>query len=69
MSETPRRYRPDMAALKPELRKIERRLMLRGALSLGALSMLSGCGELDSDDAVDRALRAMLRFNDRVQGW
>lgn len=66
-SKTP--YRPDLSALRPEFRRIERRMMLRGALSLGALTMLSGCGELDSDDAVDRALKAMLGFNDRVQGW
>ncbi len=65
----PKSYRPDLSALQPEFRRIERRLMLRGALSLGALSLLSGCGELDSDDAVDRVLRDMLSFNDRVQAW
>ena len=69
MSDVPKPSRPDLSLWRPELKKIERRMMLRGALSLGAVSMLSGCGQLDSDDAVDRALRAMLRFNDRVQGW
>ena len=48
--------------------RLERRLMLRGALSLGALSLLGGC-DLEDDDAVDRALFAMLRFNDRAQAW
>jgi DMSO/TMAO reductase YedYZ molybdopterin-dependent catalytic subunit len=49
------------------LRKIERRLLLRGGLSLASLAMLTGC-DLSSDDSlVDRALWAMLRFNDRVQ--
>ena len=51
---------------QPELRKLERRLFLRGAFSLGALSLLSGC-DLTDGDAVDRALWAMSRFNDRVQ--
>ena len=52
----------------PELRRVERRLVLRNALSLGALTMLTGCGDLSgNDDLIDRALWAMLRFNDRVQ--
>jgi DMSO/TMAO reductase YedYZ molybdopterin-dependent catalytic subunit len=52
--------------LQPELKQIGRRLFLRGSLSLGALSLLASC-DLSSDDAVDRALRAMLFFDDRVQ--
>ncbi|HTZ71503.1 MAG TPA: molybdopterin-dependent oxidoreductase [Acetobacteraceae bacterium] len=52
----------------PELHRVERRLLLRGGLSLGALSLLTGCGDLSTDDGlVDRMLWAMLRFNDRVQ--
>ena len=43
-----------------------RRLFLRGTLSIGALSLLTGCN-LEDDDAVDRALSAMSRWNDRVQ--
>jgi len=39
-----------------------------GGLSLGALTMLTGCN-LTSDGAVDNALRAMSRWNDRVQAW
>ena len=42
--------------------------MLRGALSVGGLSLLGGC-DLEDDDAVDRALFAMLRLNDRAQAW
>ncbi len=48
------------------LRHVERRLMLRGALSLGAVGLLTGCN-LEDDDAVDRALFAMSHWNDRVQ--
>lgn len=51
----------------PELRRVERRLLLRGGLSLGALTLLAGC-DLSSDDSlIDRALWSMLRFNDRMQ--
>lgn len=52
--------------VKQELRNLDRRRFLRGGLSLGALSLLTGC-DLSSDDSVDNALRAMSRFNDRVQ--
>ncbi len=61
-----RRPAVPLADLRPELRRVERRLFLRGSLSLGALSMLTGC-DLSSNDLVDRALRAMLRFDDGVQ--
>lgn len=54
------------ADFRTQLHKIERRLFLRQSLSLGALAMLSGC-TLKDDDAVDRLLFAMSRFNDRVQ--
>jgi DMSO/TMAO reductase YedYZ molybdopterin-dependent catalytic subunit len=51
-----------------EIARVERRMLIRGGLSLGALTMLTGCGDLSTkDDLVDRALWAMLRFNDRVQ--
>jgi DMSO/TMAO reductase YedYZ molybdopterin-dependent catalytic subunit len=49
-----------------ELVKLERRLLLRSSLSLGALALLSGCN-LQDGDAVDRVLWAMSRWNDRVQ--
>jgi DMSO/TMAO reductase YedYZ molybdopterin-dependent catalytic subunit len=43
-----------------------RRLFLRGTLSIGAVSLLTGCN-LEDDDAGDRVLSAMSRWNDRVQ--
>ena len=53
-------------AFRPQLRKVERRLMLKSSLSLGALTLLTGC-DLADGDVTDRVLWAMLRFNDRVQ--
>jgi DMSO/TMAO reductase YedYZ molybdopterin-dependent catalytic subunit len=50
----------------PLVRAIERRGVLRGSLSLGALTMLTGCN-LDDNDSVQTALRAVSGFNDRVQ--
>jgi DMSO/TMAO reductase YedYZ molybdopterin-dependent catalytic subunit len=58
-------WRPRLALVETGL---QRRGLLRGALSLGALAMLSGC-DLQDGDAVDKVLWAMSRFNDRVQGW
>ncbi len=50
----------------PEARSIERRLLLRRSLSLGALTLLTGCDVTDGH-AVQAALAAVSRFNDRVQ--
>ncbi len=55
-----------LAPLRPQIARVERRLFLKQGLSLGALTLLSGC-TLKDDDAVDRLLFAMSRFNDRVQ--
>ena len=60
--------RPTQADAKPDLVRLERRLLLRGGLSLGALSMLTGCN-LEGNDAVDQALRTASRWNDRAQAW
>ncbi len=49
------------------LRAIERRGLIRGGLSLGALTMLTGC-DIGTPAAVERALRAIADFNDDVQG-
>ena len=60
---------PDPAVLdnhKPLIRGLQRRGLLRGGLSLGALTMLTGC-DVSSDASVQAALRAVSRFNDRVQ--
>ncbi len=51
---------------RPQLERMERRLFLKQGLSLGALTMLSGC-TLKDDDAIDKLLWAMSRWNDRVQ--
>ena len=51
---------------RPLLRGIERRGLFRGGLSLGALTMLTGCN-LDDDKSVQTALRAISSFNDKVQ--
>ena len=45
---------------------IDRRLLLRSGLSLGALTMLTGC-DVSDEDAVHRALAAVSRWNDRAQ--
>src|SRR3954470_14462509 len=47
---------------------IERRLFLRQGLSLGALSLLSGC-DLTDQESVQRVLMSMSGWNDRVQDW
>jgi DMSO/TMAO reductase YedYZ molybdopterin-dependent catalytic subunit len=60
--------RPLVTDRAPELRRLQRRLLLRSGLSLGALTMLTGC-DLTDGDAVDKVLWAMSRWNDRVQAW
>jgi len=45
---------------------INRRGILRGAVSLGALAMLTGC-DVSENDSVQQALRAVSSWNDRVQ--
>jgi DMSO/TMAO reductase YedYZ molybdopterin-dependent catalytic subunit len=61
--------RPDQSSLA-ENRKliadIGRRQLLRGTLSLGALTFLTGCNVSDRE-SVQSAMRAISSFNDRVQ--
>jgi DMSO/TMAO reductase YedYZ molybdopterin-dependent catalytic subunit len=45
---------------------LHRRTVLRGGFSLGALTLLTGC-DLSDTDAVQTALHAISRWNDRVQ--
>src|SRR3984957_14685860 len=45
---------------------IDRRGLIRGALSLGALTMLTGC-DVSEDDSVQKALRAVSAWNDGIQ--
>jgi DMSO/TMAO reductase YedYZ molybdopterin-dependent catalytic subunit len=53
---------------RPLVASVERRLFLRKGLTLGAVAMLSGCDVTDAE-SVQKALFAMSRWNDRVQGW
>lgn len=60
---------PDPAILdnhQPLIRTLQRRGLLRGGLSLGALTMLTGC-DLEDNASIQSALRAVSGFNDRVQ--
>jgi DMSO/TMAO reductase YedYZ molybdopterin-dependent catalytic subunit len=59
------------AVVKEALRRIEqpsRRLFLQRTLTLGGLSLLTGCAIVD-EDSVETALMRVSRFNDGVQGW
>jgi DMSO/TMAO reductase YedYZ molybdopterin-dependent catalytic subunit len=60
---------PDPAILdnhRPLIRSLERRGLIRGGLSLGALTMLTGC-DVDSSASIDKGLRLISAWNDRVQ--
>jgi DMSO/TMAO reductase YedYZ molybdopterin-dependent catalytic subunit len=57
-----------LAEHRRQLVNLERRLLLRSSLSVGALAMLSGCN-LQDNDQVDKVLWSMSRWNDRVQAW
>jgi DMSO/TMAO reductase YedYZ molybdopterin-dependent catalytic subunit len=66
-------FRPDavpdttiLEAHKPLIRSLERRGLIRGGLSLGALVMLTGC-DVKRPEAVEAALLAISRLNDDVQ--
>jgi DMSO/TMAO reductase YedYZ molybdopterin-dependent catalytic subunit len=62
---------PDPALLDEHrslIQSIERRRLIRGGLSLGALTMLTGC-DFGTPDAVSHALRAISDLNDTVQAW
>ena len=51
---------------RKDIRLIERRLFLKGAFSMGALSLLSGC-DLTDNAVVERVLASMSRINDAAQ--
>lgn len=50
-----------------QIRRLERRHLLRGGLSVGALALLGGCDLSTHDGLFDRMLWSMLRFSDRMQ--
>ena len=45
-----------------------RRAFLQRSLTLGGLSLFSGCAFVD-ENSVDNALMSISRFNDKAQGW
>ena len=51
-----------------EIASLERRIFLRRGLSLGALTLLTGC-DVTNQESVQKVLTAMSRWNDRVQDW
>lgn len=53
---------------RPEIASLERRLFLKRGLSLGALTLLTGC-DVTNEESVQKVLWTMSRWNDRVQGW
>jgi DMSO/TMAO reductase YedYZ molybdopterin-dependent catalytic subunit len=59
---------PDRSLVTPtrEVVALERRLFFKQGLSLGALTLLSGCDITDAD-AVQKVLWSMSRWNDRLQ--
>jgi DMSO/TMAO reductase YedYZ molybdopterin-dependent catalytic subunit len=61
----------DQTALRENralIHSLERRLFLRGGISLGALTMLTGC-DITNRDSVQSVLGRMSQWNDRVQAW
>jgi DMSO/TMAO reductase YedYZ molybdopterin-dependent catalytic subunit len=50
------------------LRRIERRGFLRGTLSLGAVTLLTGC-DISNQQNLQSVLKAMSSWNDLVQAW
>ncbi|AQR69727.1 molybdopterin-binding protein [Janthinobacterium sp. LM6] len=63
--------RQGQAMLDDALRQIKqpsRRLFLQRSLTLGGLSLLTGCNVGDPS-GIETALTAVSRFNDTVQGW
>ena len=51
----------------PQIETLQRRMFLKQSLSLGALTMLSGC-TASTPDAMQQLLWRMSKFNDWVQG-
>jgi DMSO/TMAO reductase YedYZ molybdopterin-dependent catalytic subunit len=51
-----------------EIASVERRLFMKRGLSLGALTLISGC-DVTNQQSVQKALTSMSRWNDRVQDW
>jgi DMSO/TMAO reductase YedYZ molybdopterin-dependent catalytic subunit len=50
-----------------EIIGIERRVFMKQALSLGALTMLTGCDSVEEGSTAERILKAMSQWNDKAQ--
>ena len=64
-------HQQGQAMLADALRQVaqpSRRQFLQRSLSLGGLSLLTGCN-ISDQASVEAALATVSRFNDRVQGW
>jgi DMSO/TMAO reductase YedYZ molybdopterin-dependent catalytic subunit len=57
-----------LAENKALIERIDRRKVLRGSLSLGALTLLGGCDVTDTD-SMQKVLTAVSAWNDRVQAY
>jgi DMSO/TMAO reductase YedYZ molybdopterin-dependent catalytic subunit len=73
LTKTPSIFRPkkriDQGVLRQNRRLVEdinRRNVLRGAISLGALTLLTGC-DVSEEEPVQKMLRTVSAWNDRVQ--
>ena len=53
---------------RPLMRSLDRRGLIRGGLSLGAMTMLTGC-DFDTPEFVETALRKVSVLNDSVQAY
>ena len=51
-----------------EIASVERRIFMKRGLSLGALTLLTGC-DVTNKESVQKVLTGMSRWNDRVQDW
>lgn len=70
---TPRKIQllNDSAILKSAMKALpqpSRRLFMQRGLTLGGLSLLTGCSITDEDSA-EKALLQVSKFNDKVQAW
>ena len=66
MNDMPKNPDRNLVAPTREIVRLERRLFLKQGLSLGALTLLSGCDVTDAD-AVQKVLSRMSKWNDGVQ--
>ena len=57
-----------LAEDRARIERIDRRNVLRGSLSLGALTLLGGCDVTDTD-VMQKVLTAVSAWNDRAQAF